>query len=94
MEINARVQSLQSSMDHCINEAHHEENILATSEARGNIIDLRNQIEDLTKRLGDMREEVDRAFKWVFTTESQQDEALVQLSTLEESCRLHDEAQA
>lgn len=42
-------------MDQLIVEARREENIVAISEARGNIIDLRNQIEDLTMRLGNMQ---------------------------------------
>lgn len=82
MKIDTRDQFFQSSMEQRIDEAFCEENILATGEARGNIIDLRNQIEDLTKRLGDMREEVGRAFERASAAESQQDEALAQLFAL------------
>lgn len=81
-------------MDQLIDEACREENIVATGEAHGQIIDLKNQIEDLTKRLGEMCEEVDSAFKWASVVESRQDEALAPLSSLEESCRQQDEARA
>lgn len=70
MEIDTRDQSLQSSMDQLVDEARCEENIVATSEARGHIIDLKNQLEDLIKRLGEMREEVSRPFEQASAAES------------------------
>lgn len=48
-------------MDQHIAEARCEENIVATGKACEHIIEFQNQIKDLTKRLGDMREEVGRA---------------------------------
>lgn len=38
-------------MDCRIEEAHREENLLATAEAHGHIIEFKGQIEDLTKQL-------------------------------------------
>ena len=78
-------------MDQLVDEVRCEENIMATSEARGHIIDLKNQIEDLTICLGEMQEEVNRASEQASTTESRRDEALAQLSSLEESCHERDE---
>lgn len=94
MEIDAQDQFLQSSMDQCIVETRREENIVASGGAREHIIEFRNQIEDLTKRLGDMKEEVGRASQRASTAESQQDKALVQLSALKESCRQCNETRA
>lgn len=81
-------------MDQHIAEVCWEENTVVTGEARGHIIDFQNQIEDLTKQLWEMREEVTRAFQRAFAVETQQEEALAQLSTLEEACHQRDEVRA
>lgn len=71
IEIDARDQSLQSSMDQHIAEVHRDENIIATGEDCGHIIEFCNQIEDLIEWLGEMREEVTRASQWASAVESQ-----------------------
>lgn len=81
-------------MEQHITKEHRDKNIITTSEARGHIIKFQGQIEDLTKQLGEMREEVTRAFQWASVVESQRDKALTQLSALEESYRQRDEALA
>lgn len=76
MEIDARNQSLQGSMDRHIDEAHLEENLLSTAKACGHIIEFQGKIKDLTWQLRELREEVARSSQQASTVETQQDEAL------------------
>lgn len=68
-------------MEQCIAKKRWDENIIATGEARGHIIEFQGQIEGLTKQLGEMREEVTEASQRASAAESHQDEAS-QLSAL------------
>lgn len=49
MEIDVRNRSLQSSMDHRVEEARRDENLLATAIAHEHIIDLKGQVADVTR---------------------------------------------
>lgn len=92
IEIDAHNRSLQGSMDRHIEEARRDENLLATAMAHEHIINLKGQVADLTKQLEELGEEVAKSSQWAFAAESQQDEALAQLSVLEETHRQRDEA--
>lgn len=61
MEIYARNRYFKSSVEQRIAKERRDENIVATSEAYGHIIKFQEQIEDLSKQLGEMREEVTKA---------------------------------
>lgn len=76
MEIDARGHSLQSLMDQQINEAYHEENLVVTGDARGHIVALKSQLNDLTIRLREMRDENGRASERASVVESRRDEPL------------------
>lgn len=50
--------------------AYWDENLLATAVAREHIIDLKGQVADLTKQLGEFREEVAKSSQWASVAES------------------------
>ena len=67
---------------------------MATGDARGCIVALKSQLDDLTLRLAGMRDKADRASERASVAESRRDEALAQLSSLEYACRKRNEARA
>lgn len=62
--------------------------------SRDHIIDLKGQVVNLTRQQGELSEEVAKSSQRASMVKSQWDEALAQLSSLEETCRQQDEAQA
>lgn len=79
-------------MDLRVEEAHQDDNLIATTLARQHIIDLKGQVADLAKQLGELGEEVAKSSQWASAVKSQRDEALAHLSTLEETHHQQDEA--
>lgn len=77
MEIDVRNRSLQSSIDCHVEEACRDENLLTTAVAREYIITVKGQVADLTRKLGELSEEVARSSQQASIVESQRDEALV-----------------
>lgn len=67
---------------------------MATRDARGSMVVLRSQLDDPTLHLAKMWDEADRASERVAAAESRHDEALAQLSSLEDACRERDKARA
>lgn len=58
------------------------------------IINFKGQVADLTRQLEKLREKAIRSSQWASAVEFQRDEALAQLSLLEETHRQWDEALA
>lgn len=94
MEIDVRNQSLQSSMDYLVEEARQDENLAATTVCCEYIINLKGQVTNLTRQLGELREEVIQSSKWASVAESKKDEALAQSSSLKETHCQRDESLA
>lgn len=68
--------------------------MLAAFVAHEQIIDLKGQVTNLTMKLGELSEDIAKSSQRAFVVESQWDEALVQLSSLEETHRQREEAWA
>ncbi|XP_021602537.1 putative golgin subfamily A member 6-like protein 19 [Manihot esculenta] len=92
MEIDARDQSLQSLVDRQIEEASHEENLLATGDARGQLAAAQGQLKSLQEELAWATEAVKRVDQRTVVAENRCDEVLMQLSSLEGTCHERDEA--
>lgn len=68
--------------------------MLAAFVAHEQIIDLKGQVTNLTTKLGELSEDIAKSSQRASVAESQWDEALVQLSSLEETHHQRDEAWA
>lgn len=62
MEIDARDQSLQSSMDRQVEEARREEHLLATDDARGQLAAAHGQLKSLQEELAWTTEAAKRTY--------------------------------
>ncbi|XP_043814063.1 uncharacterized protein LOC122723984 [Manihot esculenta] len=91
-EVDARDHSLRESVDRRIEEARLEENLSATSNARGNLAAAREHSKSLQAELTYAKEALKRAEGRAAVAEISRDEALKQLSSLEEIRRERDEA--
>ncbi|XP_043805087.1 uncharacterized protein LOC122721404 [Manihot esculenta] len=94
MEIDACDQSLLSSMDRRIEEARHEENLTATSDAQGHLAAAQDHLKALQEELAWTRNAVKRADERAAVAEARREEVLEQLSSLESAHCERDEAVA
>lgn len=79
-------------MDHRVEDVLRDKDLAAMMVCRDYIINFKGQIADLTRQLEELREEVIRLSQLAFTAKFQWDEALAQLSLLEETRQQRDEA--
>lgn len=94
MKIDARDQALRSSMDRQVEEARHEENLIATSDARGQLAVAHEHLKSLKEELAWTQEVVKRADERAATAEQDRIEVMAQLSSLEGAQRERDEVVA
>ncbi|XP_021596622.1 protein BCAP-like [Manihot esculenta] len=92
MEIDARDRALRDSVDRRIEEARLEENLSATSDAWSNLAAAQEHSKSLQVELSTTLEALRRADGRAATAEISRDEALKQLSSLEEVRKERDEA--
>ncbi|XP_021631901.1 uncharacterized protein LOC110629302 [Manihot esculenta] len=92
MEVDARDESIQSTVDRQIEEARLEENLIATSDARGHLAAAQEHLKTLREELAHTKEALEGADKRVAAAEVRLDEVLEQLSSLEETQKERDEA--
>ncbi|XP_043813728.1 uncharacterized protein LOC122723882 [Manihot esculenta] len=92
MEVDARDHSLREFVDRRIEEARLEENLSATSDARGNLAMAHEHSKSLQVKLSYTLDALKRADEKAAAVEIRCDEALKQLSSLEEVRRERDEA--
>lgn len=92
MEVDARDQSLRDSVHRRIEEARLEENLAATSDARGNLAEAREHAKSLQAELSYTQGALNRANERTVMAEIHRDEVLKQMSSLEEIRQERDEA--
>lgn len=72
-------------MDHCIEEARRDENLVAIAVPHKHIINFKGQVVVLTRQFEMLREEAIRSPQRASAVELQRDEALAQFSLLKET---------
>ncbi|XP_021629618.1 coiled-coil domain-containing protein 150-like [Manihot esculenta] len=92
MEVDAQDESIRSTVDRQVEEARLEENLIATSDARGHLAAAQGHLKTLREELAHTKEALEGADKRAAVAESCRDEALKQLSSLEKVRRERDEA--
>ena len=94
MEVDARDRSLQESVDRRIEEARLEENLSATSDARGNLVAAREQIQSLQVELHSALEALKKANEKAAETAGHTKSLEAELSQTREVLRVSDERAA
>ncbi|XP_021629665.1 uncharacterized abhydrolase domain-containing protein DDB_G0269086-like [Manihot esculenta] len=92
MKVDARDESNRSTVDRQVEEAHLEENLIATSDARGHLAAAQGHLKTLREELAHTKEALKGADKRAAAAEVHRDEVLKQLSSLEEAQKDRDEA--
>ncbi|XP_043814598.1 uncharacterized protein LOC122724106 [Manihot esculenta] len=92
MEVDACDQSLRDTVDRRIEEAQHEENLIATNDARGHLAAVQEHLKSLQGELSYTQDALRRADERAAAAEVSRDEVLEQLSSLEETRQERDEA--
>ncbi|XP_043815433.1 MAP7 domain-containing protein 1-like [Manihot esculenta] len=90
--VDARDESTRSTVDRRIEEARLEENLTATNDARGHLAAAQEHMKTLREELAHTKEALEGANKRAAAAEVRRDEALEQLSSLEEAQKERDEA--